>query len=68
MTRESINNAALQEEKESTHGAETQDLERGNREFSPVYLSPIGINCPAHNQGNAEIEEYITENAGDCDR
>ena len=67
MTRDAIDDAALQEKKETAHSAETQDLERGNRQLGPGYLGPIGINCPAHNQRNAEIEEYITQDAGDRD-
>jgi len=68
MTRDAIDNAALQKKKETTHSAESQDFQGRNRQSGPVYISPIVINCPAHNQRNAEIEEYITEDAGDRDR
>jgi hypothetical protein len=67
MTRDAINEAALQKEKEAANRAEAQDLERSNRQLRPGYLTPFGINRFADYQRDAEVENDIRDDAADTD-
>ena len=67
MTRDAIDEAALQKKKEAPDSAETQDLERGNSQLGPGYLAPFGINRFADNQRDAEVESDVRDNAADAD-